>query len=205
MIMKMSKLALLAVCMAGTAVPAFGQALGFDGINFVKAVREKDGDKALPLQTSRPNVVNARDTNGDTPLTITIGRRDDTWTYWLLDKGANPDLPGRNGDTPLIIAARVGFIEAAEQLLARDAKIDAANGSGETALIVAVQQRQRDIAKLLLDNGADPDKHDHAAGYSAREYAKRDVRSRDILALIEAAKKPAAPVKKVENANDFKL
>ena len=62
---------------------------------------------------------------------------------------------------------------------------------GETALIVAVQQRQVPIVKLLLAAGADPDQADSAAGYSARDYAKRDNRSREILKLIEA-KKPKA-------------
>lgn len=73
---------------------------------------------------------------------------------------------------------------------------------GETALIVAVQQRQAPIAKLLLEAGANPDKTDNAAGLSARDYAKRDSRSRDILALIESTKKPAP---KNDKLDDFKL
>jgi hypothetical protein len=45
----------------------------------------------------------------------------------------------------------------------------------------------------LLAAGANPDKTDNAAGYSARDYAARDNRSRDIFKLIEAKKpKPAA-------------
>ncbi|MEO6360485.1 MAG: ankyrin repeat domain-containing protein [Sphingomicrobium sp.] len=199
------KLAALAMTLSGVASPALAQSTGFDGVNFVQAVRESDGDKALPLLSSRPNVVNARDDSGDTPLTVTIGRRDDTWTFFLLGKGADPNQPGRNGDTPLIVAARVGYYDAADQLLARDAKVDAANRMGETPLIVAVQQRQREIVKLLLDNGANPDKTDNAAGYSARDYAKRDSRTRDILGLIEASKQSTAPVKKVVKADDFKL
>ena len=199
------KLAALAIALGGAASAALAQNIGLDGVNFVKAVRESDGDKALPLLSSRPNVVNARDDSGDTPLTVTIARRDDTWTFFLLGKGANPDQPGRNGDTPLIVAARVGFYDAALQLLARDAKVNGANRMGETPLIVAVQQRQREIIKLLLDNGADPDKTDNAAGYSARDYARRDARTRDILGLIEASKQREAPLKKVEKADDFKL
>jgi ankyrin repeat protein len=185
--------------------PAQAQPGGFDGINFIKAVRERDGDAAIPLLTSRPNVVNARDPGGDTALTVAIARRDDMWTFFLLSKGANPSLEGRNGDTPLIVAARVGYLEAAEQLIARKAKVDQANRRGETPLIVAVQQRQRDIVQLLLDEGADPDKTDNAAGFSARDYAKRDMRSREILAMIETAKAGQSPVKKVEKADDFKL
>lgn len=197
-------LAAFALAAGAPLLPAVAQSLGFDGVNFVKAVRERDGDTALPLIASRPTVANARDDRGDTPLTVTIARRDNTWTFFLLDKGANPDLANGAGDTPLIIAARVGYIEGAQELLARKAKVDLTNRSGETPLIAAVQQRQREMVKLLLEYGANPDKTDNAAGYSARDYAKRDTRGRDILSLIEGAK-PGPAVKKVEKAEDFRL
>ncbi len=193
--------------LAAAAMPVAAQVTGYDGVNFVKAVRDRDGDKAIPLLTSRAGVVNARDLNGDTALTIAIGRSDSTWTFFLLDRGADPNQPGVKDDTPLIVAARVGFLEAAEQLLLRKAKVDLANRRGETPLIAAVQQRRRDLVELLLEYGADPDKTDNVAGLSARDYAKRDNRSRDILALIENAKAPTdkPKTKKVENINDFKL
>jgi ankyrin repeat protein len=114
----------------------------------------------------------------------------------LLNKGADPNLAGKGGDTPLIAAARVGFEEAAEWLISMGAKVDGTNKMGETALIVAVQQRQAPMVKALLDAGANPDKADTAAGYSAREYAARDNRSRQILQLIEAKKPKAASASK---------
>jgi ankyrin repeat protein len=63
---------------------------------------------------------------------------------------------------------------------------------GETPLIVAVQRRDAPLAKLLLEHGANPDKTDSAAGYSARDYAARDSRAREILKMIEDAK-PKTP------------
>ncbi|MFL6734879.1 MAG: ankyrin repeat domain-containing protein, partial [Sphingomicrobium sp.] len=196
----------LAACIAvALSAPAIAQTGGFDGLNFVKAVRDNDADKALPLLTSRAGVVNATDTNGDTALTVAIARNDNMWTLFLLDRGADPDMRGHNGDTPLIAAARVGYLEAAEQLLVRNAKVDLPNGKGETALMVAVQQRRRDIVKLLLEQGANPDKTDNVAGLSARDYAKRDTRSREILGLIESSKTRAPKVPKVEKLEDFKL
>ena len=87
----------------------------------------------------------------------------------------------------------VGFDQAVEWLLSMGAKIDAANRMGETALIAAVQQRQTAVVRRLLTAGADPDRGDTAAGYSARQYAERDNRARDILQLINAKKpKPAS-------------
>ena len=46
--------------------------------------------------------------------------------------------------------------------------------------------------RLLLNAGADPDRTDAAAGYSARDYATRDTRARDILKLINDKKPKGA-------------
>jgi ankyrin repeat protein len=174
------------------STPAMGQlGLGNDGEKFVNAVRDRDGSEAMELLNARgPTVLNARDAKGETGLIVAISKRDDLWTSFLLQQGADPNLAARNGDTPLIAAARIGYTEAAAQLLRRKARIDAENRMGETALIIAVQLRNVPMVKLLLEAGANPDKPDSAAGYSARDYARRDTRTREILKLIEAKKPP---------------
>jgi uncharacterized protein len=168
--------------------------VGYDGYSFVDAVSKSDGDKATKLLNSHPSgFVNSRGSDGQTGLIVAIGRTDETWTAFLINKGADPNLAGKGGDTPLIAAARVGFEEAAEWLVAAGARVDAANRMGETPLIIAVQTRQPQIVQLLLDHGANPDKADGAAGYSARDYATRDPRARDILKMIEEKKPKSAP------------
>ena len=176
------------------SAPAAAQSLTTGGYEFIEAVKKSDGDKATQvLSTHPPGIVNTKDGEGNTGLIIAISRRDEPWTGFMLNKGADPNLAGKNGDTPLIAAARVGFQNAIEWLLGLGAKVNAANRKGETPLIIAVQQRATPVVKLLLDAGADPDRTDHAAGYSARDYAARDSRARDILKLIEDKKpKPAA-------------
>jgi uncharacterized protein len=177
------------------AAAQMGMGPGYQGLAFVDAVKNRDGSKAQEVlaANSTSAIVNARDGDGNTALIIAVARRDSEWTGFLLNKGADPDLAGKAGDTPLIIAARLGFDQAVEWLLGMGAKVDGTNRMGETALITAVEQRQTPIVRLLLEAGADPDKADHAAGYSARDYAQRDTRSRDILQLINAKKpKPAA-------------
>jgi uncharacterized protein len=192
------RLCIGALVMAAAAVPAAAQTggAGFDGLSFVEALRTADTGKALGLLKARPTLVNARDSKGDTALIVAISERNDTWTPHLLRSGANPNLAStRNGDTPLIAAVRAGYSDAVEWLIGLNAKVDAANRMGETPLIIAVQQRNREAVARLLEAGANPDKADSAAGYSARDYARRDARSREILRLIENHKPPATAPK----------
>jgi ankyrin repeat protein len=191
--MKSLNIAFVGVSLALLSASAFAQSLTSDSDQFIEAVQKSDGDKATQLIQSHPNLIDARNGKGDTGLIIAIGRSDPNWTGFLLNKGADPNLPGANGDTPLIEAAKVGFDDAVTWLLSLGAKVDGTNKMGETALIIAVQQRDATMVRLLLNAGADPDKTDSAAGYSARDYATRDTRSRDILKLITDKKpKPAA-------------
>ena len=183
-------LTIAAGLMATSAMAQLGEA----GETFVRAVKEKDGEKVDELlQDKGMTLINTRNVNGETALMITVARRDNTWTAFLLSNGADPNIVNGYGDTPLIMAARIGYLEAAQWLVGKKARVDEANRMGETPLILAVQGRHTALVKYLLSKGANPDKTDNAAGYSARDYAKRDSRNPEILRLIEAAtKKPAA-------------
>jgi ankyrin repeat protein len=188
-----------AILLASIAVsPAAGQALGTDGYQFISAVKSRDGGKAMQLLESHPRgFIDTKGDGGDTALIIAVSRSDEQWTGFLLNKGADPNLAGKNGDTPLIAASRNGFEKAVEWLIGEGARVDGTNRSGETPLIIAVQLRDLPVVRQLLKAGANPDKSDAVAGYSARDYALRDTRSREILKLIEAAKpKPGATAAK---------
>jgi ankyrin repeat protein len=182
---------LFAIAAFGLAVPSAAQMGGYDGAQFVKAIQDGNSSNAAKLLQAQPTLVNARDLNGQTALIAAINNRDHEWTGYLLQQGADPNMPGENGDTPLIAAARAGFADAVDWLVQLKARIDETNRSGETALIIAVQRRQVPIVRALLNAGANPDKTDSVAGYSARDYAKRDNRTPEMLKLIEA-KKPAS-------------
>lgn len=194
---------LIAAAMAASA-PA---QLGTDGEKFVNMVREGDNAGALALLEGKPIIIDFADSRGDTALIAAVRNRDPSWTAHLLKAGANPNLPARNGDTPLILAARGGFAEAARWLISVGAKVDGANRRGETALIVAVQERQAPVVRLLIAAGADPDRTDSAAGFSDRDYARRDTRFPELLAAIEAAPRAAAKSARPasDKLDDFKL
>ncbi len=74
----------------------------------------------------------------------------------LLKKGADPNATIGEGETPLMTASRTGTLSGVKALLAAGAKADAKESyRGETALMWAVAENHADIAKLLIDAGAD--------------------------------------------------
>lgn len=168
-----------------------------DSYNFLKAVEDRDGAEAEKFINEPGSVIinTRRDGTGETALHIVTLRRDSTWLAFLLQRGANPNLPDRKGVTPLMLATQLGFIDGAERLIKSKASVDATNRSGETALIRAVQLRNPDMVRLLLRAGANPDKRDAVAGLSAREYAAQDGRNSAILEIIERGGQPDAPKK----------
>jgi uncharacterized protein len=186
--MKSLNIFLAASGLALLSTPVVAQLKGDDAHDFIDAVQKRDGNKATDLIQSHPTLVDTKDDKGDTGLIIVIRGGDGDWTGFMLRNHADPNMQGAGGDTPLITAARAGFDEAVPWLLGLGAKVDGTNRAGETPLIIAVQQRDTRLVKALLDAGADPDHTDHVAGYSARDYATRDTRARDILKLINDKK-----------------
>jgi ankyrin repeat protein len=178
------------------AVPASGQQNFSDSYTFLKAVRERDGDKVTDL-VAQPGttVINTRDrSSGEGALHIVVRGRDLSWLAFLLGKGARPDIQTNRGDTPLSLAAQIGWLEGIELLLARRAGVDQPNGRGETALILATQRRDVPLVRLLLSRGADPRRTDNVAGKSALDYAREDPRAGAVLKMLEAKTAPARPV-----------
>jgi ankyrin repeat protein len=189
--MRQGRYAIIAGAALALTAPLAAQDLGTGspGEVFLKAVEEKDGGKAVPLlEEPGSRIVNYRGYKGETGLIIATRNRTADWVGFLLNKGADPNIGNHAGDTPLIIASRMGFETAVDYLIARKANVNLSNRLGETSLIVAVQQRQPRIVEKLLQAGANADKADHAAGLSARDYARRDARNPELLKLIEATK-----------------
>lgn len=187
-------LALIALIAPSAATAQFS-----DSYNFLKAVRDRDGQKvtdAINRPGSGAVIINTRDAaSGDGALHIVTRRRDTAWLSFLLSKGANPDMRDQGGNTALMIAAQLGFAEGLSLLVERRAQVDLANSSGETPLIRATQNRDIATVRTLLAAGANPNKADTASGLTARQYAERDMRSAAIVsAMNDARPKPKARV-----------
>lgn len=160
----------LAALSAFAAVPAAAQ-LFSDGYEFLKAVKERDGDAVTQaLNEPGTTIVNTRDiTSGQTAMHIVTERRDLVWIRFLSQRGANPNIKDRNGTAPVQVAVTLGFVEGVEALIKAGADINVKNSAGETPLIAAVHARDVPMVRLLLDKGASPDSTDNS-GRSARDY-----------------------------------
>lgn len=183
------RLAALFLALAGAvgALSGGAHAQFRGGYAFLQAVESRDGNKATEALQDDPTLINTRhSTSGETALIIVTKRRDINWVRFLLSKDANPGIADRQGGTALMHSALINFTDGADALLDGKAPIDQTNRRGETALILAVQAKNVAMVRLLIRRGANADRADHVAGMSARDYARRDDRTGQILALLDA-------------------
>lgn len=155
---------------------------------YLEAIRYEELAKIDQMTKGNPQLVNARSVTGQTPLMMAIDKRNFQILSFLLFHKADANAGDSKGELPLIAAARKGWGEGVDGLLETGARIDGRNRQGETALIVAVQARSERVVRQLLAKGANPDVADSVAGFSARDYARRDSRNPQMLRLIEAAR-----------------
>jgi ankyrin repeat protein len=178
---------ILAAALMFGAPPVMAQQFS-DGYQFLKAVKDRDGDGATKfLKAPGSTVINARDqSTGQTALFTVVQRRDEVWLRFLLDQGANPNIAAYNGATVLGLAVNLGWVEGAERLLNKGANINDKTDTGETPLINAVHQRNIPLIRLLLKHGADADRTDNS-GRSARDYAQLLSKSSGVVEAIDQA------------------
>lgn len=98
----------------------------------------------------------------------------------LLDHGANPNESRKDTKsemTPLSYAAEFGDIEMVRELLKRGAEVDRLNQKRSTALTLAAYNGHEEVARLLMNAGANPDHVDSTGwifGSRPKDYAKRN-------------------------------
>ncbi|HXR03674.1 MAG TPA: ankyrin repeat domain-containing protein [Verrucomicrobiae bacterium] len=107
-----------------------------------------------------PKAINTQDDEGMTPLAGAVVQEQVDVVRFLLDKGADPNIPNKNGLTPLEHACgrdKTNALALAKLLLAKGALINATNMAGFTIppLEWAISSDNTELVKLLLDHGAD--------------------------------------------------
>jgi ankyrin repeat protein len=107
-----------------------------------------------------PTALNGQDDEGMTPLACAIVQEQMAVVRFLLEKGADPNIPSKNGDTPLGLAAsrnKTNGTPLCVLLLAKGAEVNPTNKTTYriTPLDWAVSSDNTELVKLLLDRGAD--------------------------------------------------
>jgi ankyrin repeat protein len=75
----------------------------------------------------------------------------------LLEAGAKPDVKSQVGRTPLFPSIFSKNTEMVQLILEKDSSIiNKVDSKGQTPLCYALERNQREIAKLLIEKGADP-------------------------------------------------
>ena len=131
-------------------------------------VRQPDGATALhwaihrdDLETARLLVragarADAANDYGMTPLLLACTNGSAAAVDLLLEAGANPNLALPSGQTPLMTAAKTGNVGVVKTLIGRGAAVHAKEGTqNQTALMWAVSEKHAEVARVLIEAGAD--------------------------------------------------
>ena len=108
--------------------------------------------------------------DADEQLIDAVNRGDAAAVEAALAAGADPNC-GDFGDAPLNACIEQGCIGILDVLLKHGADIDAIGANGFTALCMAAHDGDLDVARLLLDRGADVHAAHPDSGFTALHYA----------------------------------
>jgi ankyrin repeat protein len=141
------------------------------------ATKSGDLEKVKALLKANPDLVNSKDSNGETPLHIAAAKGYKDVAELLLANKADVNAKDSTDETPLHDAATDGHKEVVKLLLANRADVNAKDNDGLTPLHEAASQPQKgvleykDVVELLLANKADVNAKDND-GLTPLHYAK---------------------------------
>src|SRR4051812_16821067 len=112
------------------------------------------GALTVALPATAQGDVDARESDGSTPLQWAVYQRDAAEVQRLLEAGADVSLANNYGATPMSLAAATGDAKIIRLLLKAGADPDSANAEGQTALMAVARTGNVEAAKLLVRAGA---------------------------------------------------
>ncbi|MED6276614.1 hypothetical protein CHARACLAT_004780, partial [Characodon lateralis] len=122
---------------------------------------------------------------GETVLSAAAGRGRLEICVFLLDHGAELEVPNRRGMVPLLSAAKHGHTQVAELLLKKGADINISDKQGRTALMLSASEGHSATVELLLSKGASLSSSDQE-GLTALSWACMKGQKGVVQLLVEA-------------------
>lgn len=179
--MKKSALCIsLAACLA---VPPLHAA------TLLESVRGGDHFTAIELVKDGADV-NARESNGTTPLHWAVHHGNVELVKHLLKAGADVNVTNNYGSSPIAEAAVLGDPDMMEVLLDAGADPDTKNPDGQTPLMIVARSSNVDTARLLLKHGADVNATEQWKGQNAVIWAAAQSQPAMLALLLEAGGDP---------------
>jgi hypothetical protein len=129
--------------------------IAMNGSPIFDACRRGDLEEVQALYKEDPQVINAVDMKGFTPLILAVYNDQPAVVEFLLDKGALLDSGDGAGNTALMGVCFKGYQNIAVKLIEAGADVNARNANGATALTFASTFGHLGIAEMLLQKGAD--------------------------------------------------
>ena len=138
--------------------------------------------------------VNAANSYGVTPLSLACTNQSTAMVEKLLKAGADPNR-APTGIPVIMTAARTGSMDTVKLLLAHGANVNAKESArGQTALMWAVAEKHTEVARVLVERGADVHAHS-TTGFTPLLFAAQqgDMDSARMLLEAGAGLNEAAP------------
>lgn len=132
-------------------------------------------DPEMVVQLLRAGAqVNAANDFGITPLMLAAVNGDAVTMDLLLNAGANPNASSPLGETVLMTAARTGDAASVRALLRRGVRLNVKETStGQTALMWAISEGHLEVARALVEYGADVSERS-TRGFTPLMFAARE-------------------------------